>query len=331
LFLNIQEQFGCDLPLSTLMHAPTIELLAKHIDAGGTEEFPDCRSLKLLKKGAPGVPPLFFVHGGAGNILCFSKLTQQLGPDQPVYAFQWSGWDGGPGETGIEEMAQVYCDELLKHFPDTPVRIGGYCIGGYIAIELARLLKTAGVTVLGPLVIFDSPNLRSKTYHAKNPVSRPSAYKKVCARLANDKICDDTVTENSMPAPLPWLKRTGPYALARIWRTNRRLVQYGADAKNGKTIPMDARNWYCAQTQQAAVKKHRSAGTDMPVLYFRSECQGWEMLLSGWWESLYMGFDEVCHGTFEPHIIGGGHGEILDHPNVAALMMDAFQSREVAR
>ncbi|MDF7806295.1 amino acid adenylation domain-containing protein [Pontiellaceae bacterium B12219] len=330
LFLNIQQEFGCDLPLSTLMHAPTIELLAKHIDAGGVEDFPDCRSLKLLKKGAPGIPPLFLVHGGAGNILCFSKLTRQLASDQPVYAFQWSGWDGGRGETGIEEMAQVYCDELLKHFPDTPVRIGGYCIGGYIAIELARLLKKAGVKVLDPLVIFDSPNLRSKTYHAQNPVSEPSAYKRVCEQLAERKICADTVAENSMPAPLPWLKRTGPYALARVWRTHRRLAKYDADALRGETIPVDARNWYCAQTQQAAVKKHKSKGTDMPVLYFRSECQGWEMLLSGWWESLYMGFDEVCHGAFCPHIIGGGHGEILDHPEVVALMMAAFQPLEVS-
>ncbi|MDF7799395.1 amino acid adenylation domain-containing protein [Pontiellaceae bacterium B1224] len=330
LFLNIQQEFGCDLPLSTLMHAPTIELLAKHIDAGGAEEFPDCRSLKRLKKGAPGVPPLFFVHGGAGNILCFSKVTQQLDADQPVYAFQWSGWDGGPGETSIEEMAQVYCDELLKHFPDTPVRIGGYCIGGYIAIELARLLKAAGVKVLDPLIIFDSPNLRSKSYHPKNPISEP-AYAAVCDQLAENKICDDTVAEKSIPTPLPWLKRTPPYALARVWRTNRRLAKYGADALGGKIIPVNERNWYCAQTQQAAVKKHKSKGTDMPVLYFRSECQGWEMLLSGWWENLYMGFDEICLGDFNPHIIGGGHGEILDHPKVVELMMTAFQSMEVPR
>ncbi len=89
---------------------------------------------------------------------------------------------------------------------------------------------------------------------------------------------------------------------------------------------MSGRNWYCAMTQKAAVRKHKSRGTDMPVLYFRSEGHGSEMLLTGWWSGLYMGFDEVCRGGFEGHIIGGGHGEILDHPKVAERVLAATGS-----
>ena len=323
LFLKVEQRFGCDLPLSTLLQAPTLEALAKIIDGGGEDAFPDCRSLKLLQKGKDGVPPLFLVHGGAGNILCFSTFAKNLGADQPVYAFQWSGWDGGRGESTIEEMAQAYCGELLRHFPDTPVRIGGYCIGGYIAIELVRFLRDKGVDVLDPLVVFDSPNLRSKCYHRKEPAGE-AEYKRITAELAEKKICDDAANRHEPPPPLPWLKRTPPYALMRILRTRKRLKACNRQAAAGKTIPVGGRNWYCAQTQKAAVRKHRCKGTDKPVLYFRSECQGEEMMLPGWWSGLYMGFDEVCNGGFEPHIIGGGHGEILDHPKVAELAKAAF-------
>lgn len=327
LFLKIQQQFGRDLPLSTLLHASTIETLARHIDEGGEDAFPGCRSLKLLQRGQADVAPLFLVHGGAGNILCFSTFAKNLGSAQPVYAFQWSGWDGGRGEATIEAMAQVYCEELLKHFPDTPVRIGGYCIGGYIAIELAWRLRQMGVDVQGPLLVFDSPNLRSKTYHRRNPAALDMEFERTCSELAEKRICDDAIpSQEPPPEPLPWLKRTPPYALARVLRTWLRLRKCDRDATQGRTIPVSGRNWYCAMTQKAAVRKHKSRGTDMPVLYFRSEGHGSEMLLTGWWSGLYMGFDEVCRGGFEGHIIGGGHGEILDHPKVAERVLAATGS-----
>lgn len=259
LFLKIEKQFGCDLPLATLLRASTIEALARHIDEGADDGFADCRSLKLLQRGQPGVAPLFLAHGGAGNILCFSTFAKNLGSGQPVYAFQWSGWDGGRGETTIEAMAQAYRDELLKHFPDTPVRIGGYCIGGYIAIELARLLREAGVEVLGPLVVFDSPNLRSKAYRRKEPAGE-AEYRRVQSALAEKKLCTDAINLHQPPAPLPWLKRTPPYALMRILRTRKRLEGYDRMAAEGKVVPVDARNWYCAQTQKAAVRRHRCRG-----------------------------------------------------------------------
>jgi len=298
LILRIGQRFGCDLPLATLLQAPTLEALARHIEQGADDGFSGYRSLKLVQRGAEGVIPLFLVHGGAGNILCFSKFAKNLGADQPVYAFQWSGWDGGRGEAGIEEMACAYRDELLKEFPSSPVRIGGYCIGGFIAMELARLLREAGIEVLEPLVVFDSPNLRSETYHPAGSGSSGDS--------------------------LPWLKRTPPYALARRIRTRLSLRRIEREALGGKVVPFESRNWYCGQTQLAAVRKHRPLGTELPVLYFRSDCQGEEMMLPGWWSDPYMGFGELCRGPFDAHILGGTHDGILDHPEVAKLVNGAI-------
>ena len=84
------------------------------------------------------------VHGGGGNVLIFSELAANLGPDQPIYAFQWSGWDGHRGEVTVAEMADAYVGELRRYAPDGPYRLGGHCIGGLIAIEMAyRLVERA--------------------------------------------------------------------------------------------------------------------------------------------------------------------------------------------
>ena len=169
-----------------------------------------------------------------------------------------------------------------------------------------------------------SANLRSKCYHRKEPAGEPE-YKRICSELAEKKICDDAANRHEPPKPLPWLKRTPPYALMRILRTRKRLKACNRQAAAGNVIPFSERNWYCGQTMQAAIRKHRSSGTDMPALYFRSDCQGADMMLSGWWSSPYMGFEEVCRGVFDAHVLGGTHDNILDHPEVANRVREAMK------
>ena len=47
--------------------------------------------------------------------------------------------------------------------------MGGFCIGGLIALELAAELRAAGVEVLDPLIICDSPNLAARSYRVAEP------------------------------------------------------------------------------------------------------------------------------------------------------------------
>jgi thioesterase domain-containing protein len=44
---------------------------------------------------------------------------------------------------------------MIRHYPDGPYAIGGYSIGGFIAVEMARQLEAMGKTVK-MLVIFDT-------------------------------------------------------------------------------------------------------------------------------------------------------------------------------
>lgn len=89
--------------------------------------------------------PLFLVHGAEGNVLLYRSLALQLSENQPVYGLQSKGLSGNEDffET-FEEMAAHYVEEIKKIQPNGPYCLGGYCLGGTIALEMAQQLKARG-------------------------------------------------------------------------------------------------------------------------------------------------------------------------------------------
>lgn len=145
LFSRIERAFGKRLPLSTLYQAPTIRKMAAHV---GTEM--PCTTWKCLVKiqGEGSRPPLFLAHGAGGNVLVYRELAHRLGNYQPVYGLQSRGLDGTqPLLTSIEDMAACYLSEIRTVQAHGPYLLGGYCMGGTIAIEMARQLRSDGETV----------------------------------------------------------------------------------------------------------------------------------------------------------------------------------------
>ncbi len=66
--------------------------------------------------------------------------------------------------SSIEEMARLYAAELVRFRPDGDIRLGGHCIGGLIAIEVAGILRAMNRVVVDPLIITDAPNLAASTH-----------------------------------------------------------------------------------------------------------------------------------------------------------------------
>jgi len=99
-------------------------------------------------------PPFYAVPGHNGDVFCFVKLARCLGADRPFYGLQPPGLDdnSSPLES-IEELADYFVGELLEHQPEGPFHIGGYCLGGLTAFEMARQLLAAGREVRS-LVLF---------------------------------------------------------------------------------------------------------------------------------------------------------------------------------
>jgi pimeloyl-ACP methyl ester carboxylesterase len=156
LFDQIKRVLQRDLPLVTLIQAPTVEELANILRQKDWK--PGWGSLVEIQRGG-SKPPLFLVHGAGGNILLYRALADHLGPDQPVYGLQSQGLDGEqPSHTRIEDMAARYLEELQTVQPKGPYLLGGYCLGGTVALDMAQQFHAQGQDV-ALLALFETHNL----------------------------------------------------------------------------------------------------------------------------------------------------------------------------
>jgi thioesterase domain-containing protein len=106
-----------------------------------------------------GSRPAFYMVTADGDIFAYVRLAHQLGPDHPFYAFEAPGIDGTqPPVASIERLAARYLADLRAFQPCGPYFIGGFCLGGIVAFELARQLRAQGQDV-ALLALFESPSL----------------------------------------------------------------------------------------------------------------------------------------------------------------------------
>jgi aspartate racemase len=86
----------------------------------------------------------------------YGDLAHYLGQDQPVYGLQCQGLDGQQEYlTTVEAMAQHYIKEIRTVQPQGPYLLGGFCLGGFIAFEMAQQLAQDGQET-GFLGLFDA-------------------------------------------------------------------------------------------------------------------------------------------------------------------------------
>lgn len=162
LFTQIMSSFGKDLPLTTLIHAPTVELLANEIrPLAKRANYPTLVPMKQTGTR----PPFFCVHGGAGSSLFMHRLAARMDADQPFYGIEPEGMDGREFKhTTLEQIAAHYLSEIRKVQPKGPYCFGGYCFGGIVAYEMAQQLLRQGEPAA--LVVQFTAELR---FHRKVP------------------------------------------------------------------------------------------------------------------------------------------------------------------
>jgi thioesterase domain-containing protein len=145
-------------PVKTFMEKPTIEALARIIDASITR--PSSLVVPLQPLGAQ--PPLFLIHhSGGGYVFFYRALAAHLGPDRPVYGVRAETRSDGLGlpfdrSKSIEELAARYIVAIKTIYPNGPYSLGGACWGGVVAFEMARQLREQGEEIAGPVLLFDA-------------------------------------------------------------------------------------------------------------------------------------------------------------------------------
>lgn len=157
---EVRGEFGIfaeGIPISQFIEEPTIEALARIID--GSIEPTTSLMVPLQPRGNKA--PLFLIHAGGGYVFFYRALASRLGMDRPVYGVRAETESDGLGRSfhkskSIEELAARYISQIKTVQPRGPYRLGGACIGGVIAFEMARQLRAQGEGMAGPLILFDA-------------------------------------------------------------------------------------------------------------------------------------------------------------------------------
>jgi amino acid adenylation domain-containing protein len=159
MFTQIEKAFGKRLPLATLFQAPTVEQLAGILRQQGWSA--PWSPLVPIQPG--GVKrPFFCVHGLGGNVVGLATLARCLGPEQPFYGLQARGLKPGQApHTRVEDMAAYYLEELHTMQQKGPYLLGGPCLGGMVALEMAHRLQVQGHEVALLALMDPDPHLRS--------------------------------------------------------------------------------------------------------------------------------------------------------------------------
>ncbi|MFD2170023.1 amino acid adenylation domain-containing protein [Tumebacillus lipolyticus] len=141
LMAEVEKRFGRDLPVSVLFQGGTIE----HLSAVISEESNEPKSPIITMQPHGTRLPFFCIHAGTGGILQYMELARTLGADQPFYGIQAPGLeDESEPHAEIGAMAEHYLQEIKKIQPEGPYVLGGWCVGGAISFEIAKLLQQQG-------------------------------------------------------------------------------------------------------------------------------------------------------------------------------------------
>ncbi|MDQ6763597.1 MAG: amino acid adenylation domain-containing protein, partial [Bacteroidota bacterium] len=155
----IRRELKIDPMINDIFIYPTVAAFAQnYIEKIKNPSLPiiNLKYLVPLKKGR-NKTPLYIICGEGGTALRFKQFAELMDKDQPVYAIQ------APIDakiikefpTNIEDIAHEFIEEILTSNPGGPYALSGHCLGGFIALEMARQLKERG-KVVHLLAMFDT-------------------------------------------------------------------------------------------------------------------------------------------------------------------------------
>jgi thioesterase domain-containing protein len=92
-----------------------------------------------------GGAPLFVVPSVGTTPMSLVRLARAIEPRRTVHAFAYGGFEDDREPFGsIEAMAKACVAEIVAAAPDGPWLLGGHCLGGTVALEIAQQLGARG-------------------------------------------------------------------------------------------------------------------------------------------------------------------------------------------
>ncbi len=302
---RIREEFGVDLPLATLLQAPTVAKLSALLHK---EDFKPSWSLLVPIRTGGSKPPLFLMHAHGGNVLDYHPLVNHLDSDQPVYAFQARGLDGNLiKDATLPEMAAAYVAELRAFQPEGPYFLGGFCLGGLLALEAAEQLVAAGQKVSLVMMV------QSIHPEAMDFKPRTAAYKRFWYRLTKRVRLEAENFSNGRKGYL--MQRI--IHLADVLRVRASIAYRDITGKNAAMTPELSKLYFfeaLGVEHKKAMDQYRPAPFDGDVVVFRAKNQ-----LKGLIADQYLGWKNTVRGNLEMCDVPGHQQNVMLEPNVSQL------------
>jgi thioesterase domain-containing protein/acyl carrier protein len=160
LMARIEDTLGVELPLASLLEAPTLraqaQLLRKYrgngiVEDRGSKEPPVARQL-----------PFFFLGGDP----TFRPLSQQLSEMREFHSLglRMSVIEKLKDSSSLECIAEQVVDSIRERRLAGPYMLGGWCAHGLLALETARQLQAQGHEVAQVLMLETANPVRMKQY-----------------------------------------------------------------------------------------------------------------------------------------------------------------------
>jgi len=150
---RVEKLTGRKVPLSVLFDGATIEDLERALQKVERDSQP---YVAFNERGSRA--PFFFLHGDllGGGLYC-ANLARKLGPDQPLYALHPHALNTRSAVPDIETLARDYVRLIRSICPEGPYMLGGFCLGGCLAYEVARQLREIGYEITLLFVVDYAP------------------------------------------------------------------------------------------------------------------------------------------------------------------------------
>lgn len=102
----------------------------------------------------PNYTPLVLFHDGGGTTVSYYHLGSL---NRTVYGIADPHFFTGRAWSGLPRMARIYANLIQSAVKSTRVLLGGWSLGGFIALEVARILQSEGLFHVVGVVMIDSP------------------------------------------------------------------------------------------------------------------------------------------------------------------------------
>lgn len=301
---SMEDAFGRPVTPASIFSAPTIREQARLLaqNAIPSEDFGG-RIIPVQPEGSRA--PIFVIS----QSLIFRTLASHLGSDQPFFALRMLDEDAAAiaKNLSMTSIGQYYVRLIKKVRPEGPYSIGGWCVAGTVAYEVAQQLRAGGDEVELVFIIDDwAPG------HFKSMPRARYAMARLSYSMHRFVYHFQQITVKSSKDRLEYLRER-----VRILAITAARVTAAWTGRFGKQSATEELS-LAEQIEYAAAKAYKPAKYSGTVLLFKSSEQP-----SGKFLDPELGWRAILAHMPDIEVLPGDHRQIFMDPG-ASIMASAI-------